>query len=123
MRVAGVYVPGFDFWRTRPGFARPTGCTPPAASRARHAHPGDRGAPGTPGGTEDPNFFSSGHGEPATGSLGVPTSHVTDPPEPPPEAFSKRVMSLYFPRACVALEALWTGRWGKFFFFPKTRFL
>jgi hypothetical protein len=33
------------------------GVYPPAASRARHAHPGDRGAPGTPGGTEHPNFF------------------------------------------------------------------
>lgn len=75
------------------------------------------------GGTEHPNFFFTGHGEPATGSLGVPISHVTDPPETPPRAFPKRVPPFYFPRACVALEALWTGRWAEIFFFPKTRFL
>jgi hypothetical protein len=30
------------------------GVYPPAASRARHAHPGDRGTPGAPGGDRTP---------------------------------------------------------------------
>jgi hypothetical protein len=80
--------------------------------------------PQAPLGEQNTLTFSLGHGQRATGSLGMPISHVTDPPETPPGAFSKRVPPLYFPRACVALETLWPGRWAEtFFFFSKTRFL
>jgi hypothetical protein len=79
------------------------GVHPPAASRARHAHTGDRDAPGTPRGT--PYLFFQGTSSPVRVS-GVPICHVTDPTELPRGAFSKMVTLLYFPRACVALEAL-----------------
>jgi hypothetical protein len=97
MRVAGVYVPGFDSWGTRPGFARPTGCTPPRLPG--HGMPilGTE-VPQAPLGEQNTLTFSLGHGERATESLGMPISHVTEPPRDTPRSIFEKGPATLLPQ-------------------------